>query len=645
MCYPARVQKRFSLQRTSALPHAEKELLRRLEEVLSDPELRRVLAAALLELNPAGRKRLLARLDPETSEALVAVFSPPKKQARPREPASVTPGKGKLRQEWVRLWQEWAQVVSESGDEEGKYVQQDAEWEAPYLVPTAIAADLDEIAGRMQGLIPLVIGQSIAPGFSFADALREMNDGLYAGLPEWINEGDDSCYLGPKTTACLIEWEWTLARRLGQDTATFLDGLRDLETRLTKVALDHATITKFVFRLSEAELRGLLASMVRQRRSARWVDAFSQAHGCWAEILRKLSKRWDPALFAETSRANIQQNWTLALPLIEAAIRRKAFAEASELIDEAVRSKLQLNGDEPWDPRKELFVQRGRFVTIEEQRPRLARLLGRWQEVAQALGQQDLAAALGLQIVALEKAEDAERMLKAFREIPPQFQATSDALFAAWRALVVQRTFGLWGKSTLPCGDWLPALVDAARAGEAGAASFHAAVRASLAKAVAEEEAKPSSARTCSWLLPHRMGPRDCLPALAVLTRDLDATASTFSESAPRLWRLLPKQDSGERDHFGAARRRWCKLLGGQELVPEIVAFWRDHAIRFVPNPGVSTSDYSESAKWLAAVHEVNPKAASDLLARWAATHGRKRNLWRDLASQGIALPPGVRRS
>jgi hypothetical protein len=179
-------------------------------------------------------------------------------------------------------------VVSESGEEEGKYVQQDAEWEAPYLVPTSIATDLDAIATRMLGLIPLVIAQNIAPGFSFANAVREMNDDLYAGLPEWTNEGDDTCYLGPEATACLIDWEWTLASRAGQDVATFLDDLRDLETGLTKVQLDPAAITKFVFGLPEAELRGLLASMVRQRTSARWADAFSRAHGCWAEILRRL---------------------------------------------------------------------------------------------------------------------------------------------------------------------------------------------------------------------------------------------------------------------------------------------------------------------------------------------------------------------
>jgi hypothetical protein len=57
-----------------------------------------------------------------------------------------------------------------------------------------------------------------------------------------------------------------------------------------------------------------------------------------------------------------------------------------------------------------------------------------------------------------------------------------------------------------------------------------------------------------------------------------------------------------------------------------------------VPDPGHTTADYTSSAEWLDAVAEVNPAAARDLLARWAATYRQKRNLWRDLARKGFSV-------
>ena len=109
-------------KRSSAVPPEEDALLRRLEEALSDEEIRRVVASAVLVLDGASQKRLLARLGPETAAALVPALAPPRKDARSPKPAMVAAGKGKLRQEWDRLWQDWAHVVDESGAEHGDYV-------------------------------------------------------------------------------------------------------------------------------------------------------------------------------------------------------------------------------------------------------------------------------------------------------------------------------------------------------------------------------------------------------------------------------------------------------------------------------------------------------------------------------------------
>ena len=54
----------------SAVPPEDEALLTRLEASLSDGELRRVLAGALLELDESARARLVARLGADTGPAL-----------------------------------------------------------------------------------------------------------------------------------------------------------------------------------------------------------------------------------------------------------------------------------------------------------------------------------------------------------------------------------------------------------------------------------------------------------------------------------------------------------------------------------------------------------------------------------------------
>lgn len=364
--------RRSSHKKSSGALSQEDSLLQRLDEALSEEEIRRVVASSLLVLDDASRKRLLARVAPETAAALISALDPPRKTARNQKATVPAAGKGKLRQEWDRLWQEWARIVDETGAETGDYVHQDADWEPPYIDTYSIGLDLDAVAAKMHSLIPRVIAEGIDPGFSFAQAIREMDEGLYVGQLDWVVEGiGEDCCLGPKATTCLLEWEWKAAQGEGRDAAAFLDEVRDLEAGLHQVVLDGQAIKTFVRGLSHEQRQIVLASMERQRLSPRWTEAFTRAYGCWAEILRDLSKRWKPELHLEISRANIAQDWTLALPLVEDAVKRKAFAEATDIIDEALRSRLRRAANERWKPCEELLVEREVWNHGDDQSPRL----------------------------------------------------------------------------------------------------------------------------------------------------------------------------------------------------------------------------------------------------------------------------------
>jgi hypothetical protein len=635
------VARRAPSKKTTETSRARPEdaLLRRLEDVLSEDEIRRVLVYALEGLSGAARNDLLARVGPETAAALRAVLSSPLESARSPEPKAPAASKAKLRQEWDRLWKQWEAVITSANDDEGKYILQDAHWEPPYIDTDSVSRDLDAIASRMRPLIPSVIAAGVVPDFSFADAVGALDNDLFAGLPDWFDSARDDFMLGPAVTSCLFEWEWTVAQRDGRDAPAFLDEIRDLELGLQTVELDRQALQKLVLGFSNEDLRASLESMTRQRRAARWRDAFADAYGAWPAILRQLSRRWDPALFTETSRANIAQSWPLALPLIRDAVKRKAHVDAAALVDEALRSLLRSEEKPPWDPRRELLVHQ-RAVSLTSDKD-VAKLLQLWQKTSEAQGKLDVAAALGVQIVALSHLDEGDVMLNALRTVTQPFEGVREALFASFRRWVVGQTLETFeSDARVPCGEWAGALVDAARTGRDGARAFHAAVRAALKEAYALPT--PPAAEHLGRVFMPRACP---LLSLAVLTCDLDASAPSLGKAAPKLARLLSSEVGRERAHLAATRRAWAKRLGAPSLLPEVLAFWRDAAVRFVPDPGASSSSYDASAGWLAAVHELNPPAAEALLARWAEVHRLRRNLWRDVAARGLSSPAGVRGS
>ena len=47
---------------------------------------------------------------------------------------------------WSSLWRNYDDIISEVGDEEGKYAVQDHHWEEPYFDGGSLALDLEPIA-------------------------------------------------------------------------------------------------------------------------------------------------------------------------------------------------------------------------------------------------------------------------------------------------------------------------------------------------------------------------------------------------------------------------------------------------------------------------------------------------------------------
>ena len=312
----------------------ESALLEALAEVLSNEEIQRVLASALLELDHAGRKRLLERVGDDTAAALQQVLEPDQRTTQLRRP-----GQDKVRQEWDRAWSEWHECVSESCYEEGRYVIQDAHWEPPYLDSGSLADDLEPIAVRMRELLLRVVDEDIDPGFSFPEALKGAVEEIGSGLPEWLDDPEGYSF-GPEVTRCLLEWEW-LAERRGRGPFEVVDEVCRLEDSLG-TNLDGQGIIDFVFELDNPEQQAVLEGITANQQVEPWARVLKDPYGGWFALYQGLANLWDVDSFLASCRANITRDWQQALPPAKELLRRGELEEAHALIQEALVSLMRL---------------------------------------------------------------------------------------------------------------------------------------------------------------------------------------------------------------------------------------------------------------------------------------------------------------
>ena len=598
----------------------ERALLELLSHGLSEEEIQRVLACALLALDERGRDRLVARLGEETGGTLRRLLA---SRGRSRTTAQPSPGSAKIREQWEKAWGEWEVCVAESGDKDGRYVVQEHHWEEPYLDGSSLAQDLEPIAARMRKVLERVMDQGLAPEFSFHTAIEDLGAEIGSGLPEWIDPSSgDACPLGPEVTGCLLEWEWRAFRRDGRSAFELADTIRKLEASTRIVSLDEDTIARFVLGLGAAEQQVVLKGIVAHRNSSHWGAVLGAVHSGWFKIHHELARRWAPALFDETSRKNIAHDWELALPLLADLLRRKLFDQARPLIAEAVRTLLHLKTGEAWDPRETLLISHPSLRYRSDRHAAAFRLLDSWRRVAAGLGEGEMACALELQLAIGRRWADGDAALEAFRRVPsPRFASVRDRLFSDWRSLVTEATLGHEADGCEPSGSvWVNALVDAARGGKDGASSFRRAVRQWL----------EATARAPATL-------RQSRGALGTLTLDVDA-GSSLRRTSPTLHRLLSTRWRGG-PAVRASRRRWVERLGVADLLPDVLEFWRRHATGVVPDPASATgSNYDNCAEWLAAVFELDPAAYQRVVRGWAGSHARRKNLWRAITRKQLPL-------
>ena len=587
----------------------EADLLERLLSALSEDEVCRVLPAALLELDEAGRERLFGRLGGDTGSTLRAALETGKGHM-------LAPGKGKVREDWDKAWRDWHEIVAESGSENGRFTEQEDDWEQPYLDTYSVMRDLEQVAAQIRPLVARIQDEDLAPGFDFPSALRETAEEIGAGLPEWFGD-DHELDFGPEVTGCLIEWERRSAAREGRGVFDVVNVICEVDLDV-KGALDGTAITEFILGLSDEEQQEILSGIHEAREEPEWSSSLDSTHSVWFQVHQKLASKWKPELFTATSRAHVRNDWKLALPLLQDLLRRKDFAEAKTLAVEAVHSLLGLMDGEHWDPRDGLLIEhpRSRFWR-DENEPR-ARLVRAWCTAAKGLGELDLAAVLELQAILLDNWQDWDVAVAAFRELPKD--ATARRLFEGWQTRVADQciSFHVPGRSDPLATQWMRDLAEAALADDGQV--FHRSVRRWLG----------AIGRRAETL-------RTCLRSLGMLTLDVDS-CSKGGRAPPRLRRLLARED-GRKDESTPSRRRWVGRFDGGALLPEVLQLWTHNAARLVPDPTLAAkSCYDECADWMGVTFELDRSAYDRILGRWKAKHPRRRNLWAAMREQGLPV-------
>jgi len=66
---------------------------------------------------------------------------------------------------------------------------------------------------------------------------------------------------------------------------------------------------------------------------------------------------------------------------------------------------------------------------------------------------------------------------------------------------------------------------------------------------------------------------------------------------------------------------------------------WKNRLSHIVPDPKVvCKSDYANHAQWMKALYELSRESYDRVLAEWREKHKRRRNLWRDMKSNGLPI-------
>lgn len=267
----------------------EEKLLALLCDGLSEVELGRVMAGALLVMDAPAIDILVKLLGPDTGATLQSILAAARDDHAPVKTERRVGG-AKILQEWKQAWREWDECVSESCDEEGRYKYQEHHWEEPFLDTSTLADDLDRVAGDLQPLAERVQAGGLDPEFSLADKLRQTVEDIGCGLPDymdpWRNEGFN---FGKEATLALLEWECRASRTKDEPMSEAVRRVVELTVQTEHLDLDGGAIVRFIRELPKEERQVVTNDLRDHQASEPWKSALKGGWGTWNSVVKVLA--------------------------------------------------------------------------------------------------------------------------------------------------------------------------------------------------------------------------------------------------------------------------------------------------------------------------------------------------------------------
>lgn len=601
----------------------------RLFEALTQQEIKRLLEALWDTLPPDRQAEVFEQLPPDTRQTVQHILSPPdssgEADAVPDKPVSTA----KLDQTWNELWGEWDDIVAEASLEDGKYVVQEESWEPPYFDETAVIYDLEALAKKMRPLIPHAIEHYFSPNEGFAEAIAIMEDEISDGMPEWIYV--EGFYLEEYLTICLLEWEWFVFIRDAKIEAkapnalAFVESILEWENSFSQTTLNSRKVWDFLTQLPAADQETIFKGLTRYKETPPWQNELKNTHSHWNAFYMHCVDQYAPEQYLGNLRKTIPQQWQNGLPVIEDLLDKQDYREGLKVVRETVPSMLKREQiRDAWTPETRLLYPLVQWSHNDDARLQNHKtLLTYYQKISQGLGQNEMDKALSLQLITFEHCFNWEAMVKAFAKTPVSEQVRQ-ALFASWRDYTVQRAkLSVWSRGwnrPQPRDSWwLHWLIDSIVDDQKGPVWFQQ--------------------QMTDWLT-HLPGQKrdmgEDYEFLRLLTKDLGEIDSREKEQYPQFYAVVIRpRELKSPDQ--ASRRAYLKQYASDDLIYQVMGYWKAYLQNFVPRPeGVKKADYTSHARWMVALRELAPQSYETLLEKWRVEHHRRRNLWQAMSKAGL---------
>ncbi|MEA1977672.1 MAG: hypothetical protein U9N80_07195, partial [Chloroflexota bacterium] len=302
------------------------------------------------------------------------------------------------------------------------------------------------------------------------------------------------------------------------------------------------------------------------------------------------------------------------------AVNSGNYQEAETLLEKTFSSYLGKKDNATWYPETSLLLDERRYYH-EDNREDVFSLLELWANVSKKLSNSKRRAASEFQGVIFRAPEDWDAVISNYKKQRNQeTEKAINSLFAHWQNEMARRSIGHFMDDSVSSDTWIHWLIEAELDVTRKRAWFTEKLNAWL-----------------THLKEDRSAFGNLWPRLARLTKDLPGS-SKLKGQYPGFFKIVLPEDS-EASLLGKARCKGLQKMNAGHCLSAAMDVWKNHLSHIVPDPkAVYKSNYANHAQWMKALYELSHESYDSVLADWREKHKRRRNLWRDMKSNGLPI-------